>query len=118
MQTVQQAESLDLRDFDREFHDLILLDNVNDQKFVLDNRATLQANNDIHTLAESKTGIYSYSVLLWRVPIVITVDDRANWDVEDKWVKENCFLVKLSGPSWECGPVGRPQHVAPPNAFG
>ena len=54
VQTVQQSESLNLREFDREKHDVIVLDSVNDQKFVLDSRDALQANNDIHTLAESK----------------------------------------------------------------
>ena len=113
VQTVQNADSLDLREYSAEKHDIIVLDNINDQKFVLDNRAVLQANNDIHTLAESKTGIYSYSVWLWRVPIVMTVDDRAKWNSEDRWVKENCLEVRLAGPSWECGPRGSPQRPLP-----
>ena len=33
-----------------------------------------QANNDLHTLGESKTGMYAYDVWLHRVPIVVTVD--------------------------------------------
>ena len=100
VQTVQQAGSLDFRGYSSERNDIIVLDNVNDMKIVLHNRAVLQANNEIHTLAESKTGIYSYSVWLWRVPIVITVDDRAKWDPDDPWVKDNCFLLKLTGPTW------------------
>ena len=110
VQTVQNADALDLREYSSEKHDVIVLDNLNDQQFVLDNRAVLQANNDIHTFAESKTGIYSYSVWLWRVPIIMTVDDRAKWNSEDRWVKENCCEVRLAGPSWECGPRGSPQR--------
>ena len=104
---------MNLREFSRESHDVIVLDNINDQKFVLDNRAVLQANNDIHTLAESKTGIYSYPVWLWRVPIVMTVDTRAKWNSEDPWVKENCIEVHLVGPSWDPGPRMQPQRAAP-----
>ena len=64
VQTVQQPESFNLHELNRERHDVIVLDNVHhDQKFVLDSRAALQANNDIHTLAESKTGIYFYCPL-------------------------------------------------------
>ena len=35
-----------------------------------------QANNDIHTLDESKTGICSYDVWLYQVPIVVIVERR------------------------------------------
>ena len=39
-----------------------------------------QANNDIHTLGDSKTGMYSYDVWLYQVPLVVTVDMNAKWD--------------------------------------
>ena len=35
-----------------------------------------QANNDIHTLDESKTGICSYDVWLYQVPIVVIVERK------------------------------------------
>lgn len=100
-QTVQNAETPNLKGFSRKAHDLLLFDNVNDMKFVLDNRALIQANADIHTLGESRTGMYSYYVWLWRVPIVVTVDLQAPWDSNDGWVKENCLVIELDGPSWE-----------------
>jgi len=59
-----------------------------------------QANNDIQTLGESKTGIYSYDVCLWRVPMVITVDLSADWYPEDAWIKENCIDILSDGPGW------------------
>ena len=58
-----------------------------------------QANN-IHTLGESKTGMYSYQVWLWRFPLVIAMHDSADWDSSEPWVSENMFEVTLSGPSW------------------
>ena len=100
MQTVQDATSPDLRTFRREDHDLIIFDNVNDMSFVLDNRALMQANNDVHTLGESRTGVYSYKVWLWRVPIVITVDLSARWNSDEPWIKANCFPVFLHGPCY------------------
>ena len=54
----------------------------------VDFRVLFQTNNDIHTLGESKTGIYSY-VWLWSVPIVFTVDLRATWDPDEIWMKAN-----------------------------
>ena len=78
----------------------MVFDNVNDQSFVLNFRALFQANNDVHTLGESKTGMYSYDVWLWRVPLVVTVDMSAKWDPEELWVRDNCVDVLLDGPSW------------------
>ena len=100
IQTVQSAVAPDLRAYDADFHSYIVFDNVNDMQFVMDYRALFQANNDIHTLGESKTGVYSYEVWLWRVPIVITVDLSARWNTEDDWIKENCVDLFLSGPCW------------------
>ena len=100
VQTVQSAESPGLRNYDADFHSYIVFDNVNDAQFVLDQRALFQANNDVHTLGESKTGMYSYEVWLFRVPIVVTVDMSADWDPSEPWIKENCFDVLLQGPSW------------------
>ena len=59
-----------------------------------------QANNDIHSLGESKTGMYAYEVWLWKVPMVITVDLSAKWNPDDMWIKDNCFDAVLDGPSW------------------
>ena len=76
--TLQSATDLDLRNYDPDFHSYFLFDNVNDMKFVLDQRALFQSNNDVHTLGESKTGMYSYDVWLFQVPLVVTVDFEAS----------------------------------------
>ena len=91
----------DLKTYDPEFHPYLVFDNVNDMSFVLDYRVMFRANNDIHVLGESKTGMYAYDVhLWWRVPIVFTVDLSATWDPQDQWIKENCFDILLEGPCW------------------
>jgi hypothetical protein len=58
----------------------------------------LEANNDFHTLGESKTGMYSYQVWLWRIPIVVTIEDNADWDSAEPWISENMSGVNLTGP--------------------
>ena len=100
IQTVQSALSPDLRGYDPHVHNYILFDNVNDMSFVLDYRALFQANNDVHTLGDSKTGMYSYDIWIWRVPIVITVDLSADWDQAEPWIHANSMHVFLRGPSW------------------
>ena len=101
IQTVQSATAPDLRTYNKDTHNYLVFDNVNDKKFVLDYRAMFQANNDIHTLGDSKTGMYSYDVWLWRVPMVLTIDMSADWDANELWIKDNSFDVVLDGPSWE-----------------
>ena len=54
IQTVQSAASADLKGFNNDVHGYIVFDKVNDQEFILSQRALLQANNDVHTLADSK----------------------------------------------------------------
>ena len=100
IQTVQSALSPDLRGYDPHVHNYILFDNVNDMSFVLDYRALFQANNDVRALGDSKTGMYSYDIWIWRVPIVITVDLSADWDQAEPWIHANSMHVFLRGPSW------------------
>ena len=69
-------------------------------KFVLTQRALFQSNNDIHTLGESKTGIYSYQVWLYQVPLVVTVDMSAKWDAQEPWIKENHMEIFLTAPCY------------------
>ena len=71
--TVQNATTLNLRDFKYGFHDCLILDNVNTLKFILDYRAILQSNLDTHVLGDSATNVYSYTIFLWGTPILITL---------------------------------------------
>ena len=68
--------------------------------FVLNYRALFQDNSDIHTLGDSRTGVYSYDVWLWRVPIVVTVDLSAAWDPAEAWIKANSVDVYLDRGCW------------------
>ena len=100
VQTVQSAVAPDLKLFSNEEHGYILFDNVNDVEFVLSQRALFQGNNGMHTLGDSKTGIYAYQVWLCAVPIVVTVDLSARWNPSEAWISANCFDVFLSGPCY------------------
>jgi len=99
VQTVQDAEAPDMKTWSDAFG-YVVFDNVNHMKFILSQRALFQANNDVHTLADSRTGIYSYSVWLYRVPIVVTVDMSAQWDENEPWISANCHYVFLDGPCY------------------
>ena len=68
--------------------------------FALNSRALFQANNDVHTLGESKNGIYAYQAWLHCVPIVVTVDMSAKWSTKEPWIAENCEDVHLDGPCY------------------
>ena len=54
----------------------------------------------LHTLGESKTGMYSYSAWLWRVPIVVTIDMSATWGPLEPWIAANSVDAFLHGPSY------------------
>ncbi len=100
VQTVQNADVVDLRAYSSDKHGYIVFDNVNSMEFVLSQRALFQANNDVHTLGESKTGIYSYSVWLYQVPIVFTVDMSAVWNPHEPWIYANAVDVHLTAPCY------------------
>lgn len=100
IQTVQDAEAADLKGFDRQQYGYILFDNINSMEFVLSQRALFQANCDVHQLAQSKTGIYSYAVWLFKIPIVGTVDMSATWDSREPWLAANMHEVLLDGPCY------------------
>lgn len=101
IQTVQGASAPDLKEFEKGSHGYILFDNVNDMQFVLDHRALVQSNNSVHTLGQSQTGMYAYRVWLFKVPIVMTVDDSAVWNSDEPWIHENMFELILHGPCYE-----------------
>ena len=67
---------------------------------ILNERALFQANNDLHTLGASRTGIYSYSVWLFRCPLVVTVDLSAVWEGSEPWLADNMFELFLDGPCY------------------
>ena len=100
VQTVQDAAAPDLRGFLDGDYGYVVFDNVNDQDFVMSQRALFQASNRLHTLGDSKTGIYSYPMWLYRIPIVVTVDTSAHWDPQEPWIRENCHDIFLAGPCY------------------
>ena len=101
--TVEDAEHLDLRGFDRDRHDGIVLDNVNSWQQLLSWRALLQARNAKTRGGQSATNLYAYTQYLFGVAIAVTVDldapDAHLADSSDqkrsKWLCKNCVFVKL-----------------------
>ncbi|CAK0879784.1 unnamed protein product [Prorocentrum cordatum] len=72
--TVEEAEHLDLRGFDWEKHDGIVLDNVNSFAQLRRWRAVLRGRNAKSKGGQSATGMYSYTQYLFSTAIVATVD--------------------------------------------
>ena len=90
--TIQGEETLNLSGFRYGEHGALILDNIVDFDLILRYRALLQANTDLHRLGESATGIYSYSVFLWAVPIIMTVDldvGAAEAIAKSEWLSAN-----------------------------
>ena len=101
--TVEEAEHLDLKSFDRDVHDGLVLDNVNSWGQLLLWRAVLQARNAKSKGGQSSTNVYSYTQYLFGVPVVATVDlDAPDAHLVDKssdrssnWLCKNTVRVSL-----------------------
>ena len=102
--TVEDAEHLDLKDFDREVNDGLVLDNVNSWRQLLSWRAVLQARNAKSKGGKSATNVYAYAQYLFGVPVVATVDldapdgylvDEAS-ELRSKWLLKNCVFVRAA----------------------
>lgn len=101
--TVEDAEHLDLRGFDRDLHDGIVLDNVNSWQQLLSWRALLQARNAKTRGGQSATNLYAYTQYLFGVAIAVTVDLDApdahladcSHEKRSKWLCKNCVFVRL-----------------------
>ena len=101
---VQHAKRPDLHGFRRGEHMAILLDEVADPSFIVNNKKLLQAHVDGAILGQSATQTYTYEVFLWRIPIILTTN---NWDLtrlteaELDWVRANCVAVHVAEPVFE-----------------
>lgn len=101
--TVEDATNLDLKNFDKDLHDGLVLDNVNSWGQLLSWRAVLQARNAKSRGGQSATNVYSYVQYLYGVPVVATVDlDAPDSHLVDslnkkhsKWLCKNCTFVRL-----------------------
>ena len=101
--TVEESEYLDLRGFDFETNDGIVLDNVNSFSQLLKWRAILQGRNTKSKGGQSATNVYAYTQCLFGVAVVATVDldapdgyllDKAS-EYRSKWLVKNTVLVQL-----------------------
>jgi hypothetical protein len=79
----------------------ILLDEVADPSFIVNNKKLLQAHVDGAKLGQSSTQLFAYEVFVWRVPIMLTTN---NWCLdklsqeEREWVQSNCVAVCVDTP--------------------
>ena len=95
--TVNGAGEPDLRGFKRGFHQCVVLDQVNDLQFILNNRAVLQANAEDQHLGVTQSHNFSYEVWLHRIPIILTVDLEVKMEDFDEsdWLSHNCVKCDL-----------------------
>lgn len=95
--TIQGQEFLDLRGFEYGAHDALIIDNLVTWDLVLKHRAMWQSNADLHLLGQSSTGMYSYQVFLWAVPVCITLDSDVDCSpfYNSEWLQANVFLDDL-----------------------
>ena len=69
-----------MRDFDRQIHDGIVLDDLRDFQFLVCHQEKMQGKVDrVATFAETPGGGYAYKRWLWKVPIVVTASLPVAW---------------------------------------
>ncbi len=101
--TVEDNPLLDLKGFDREEHDGIVLDNCNSFQQLLAWRAVLQSRNARTKGGQSATQMYAYSTYVFMVPVVATVDFDApdahlverHHEKQSRWLVANTVVVRL-----------------------
>ena len=106
--TVEDAQHLDLRGYDYEKNDGVVLDNVNSWAQLLRWRAVLQARNAKSMGGQNATNIHAYPQYLYGVPIIATIDldtpdaylVDADSHQKSNWLLQNCEILRL--PAGEC----------------
>ena len=101
---VQNAQNPDLHAYRRGFHKAILLDEVMDPNFIVNNKKLLQAHVDGAILGQSATQMFTYEIFLWRTPIMLTTNkwDLSKFDQADlNWISANCVAVYVGEPVYE-----------------
>ena len=100
---VQGATAPDLRKFDAEKHRCVVMDEMSaGAGLILDNKKLMQAHEDGASVAQSPTQRFSYEVMLWRVPIVVTTN---YWPpvvgaADKDWLDNNVVAVLVQEPVW------------------
>jgi hypothetical protein len=109
---VQNAQHPDLHAYRRGGHKAILLDEVKDPSFIVNNKKLLQAHVDGAILGQSATQMFTYEIFLWRTPIILTTN---KWSLEkfDKadlnWIEANCVPVYIGEPVYETSKTSSPK---------
>ena len=122
--SVQDAAYLDLKAFDYETHDGLVLDNVNSWAQLRSWRAVLQARNAKSRGGQSATNVHSYVQYIFGVPIIATIDldapDPYLVDPQDtrhsRWLLANCVTFRLPPGEAFFNKAAVPQETVP-NTF-
>jgi hypothetical protein len=101
--TVEAAEHLDLKAFEQEVNDGLVLDNVNSWEQLLRWRAVLQARNAKSSGGQSATNMFAYVQYLFGVAVVATIDldapdaylVQAGNPKCSNWLLKNCVILRL-----------------------
>ena len=87
---------------------------------VVDNKKLLQAHIDGAKLGQSATQLYTYEVMLWRTPIILTTNkwDYSTLPPEDvEWIESNCMAVAVDEPVWLEAAIPSEVEVPRPSAL-
>ena len=78
--------------------------------FIVGNKKVLQAHADGAILGQSATQKFTYEVMLWKTPLMVTTN---NWDFSDmsssdvEWLNSNCVAVHIDEPVYQTTPRRR-----------
>ena len=98
----------------------MLLDEISGPEFVVRNKKALQAHIDGALLGQSPTQQFSYEVMLWRTPLILTTN-KWEYDAFDSadvdWIEANSVAIHVDDPVWllasppEAAEVPRPMFL-------
>ena len=94
-----------LREFDKDKHACLILDDIRDCAFLTENQNKIQGKSRMVEFASTQAGQYAYELDLAGVPIICTINDTTkNLDflLTDGWLGEpkNREIVRFYKGAW------------------
>ena len=81
-------------------HSHLVLDNVNSSEYIMKYRNVLMGPPEPCALGQSDTGMYKYTVFLGRKPVIVSMDEDAEW-VPRKWLNANVKIIWVGDRCYE-----------------